>query len=53
MQTAWVKTSHCSWDRGAERIVRLFCPRMGGVIYRRFNGKSIENFKTLEGAQHG
>jgi hypothetical protein len=53
VRAPWLKTSHCAWDRGDERIVRLFCPRIGGTVYRRFNGRTVVDYKTLEAAQHG
>jgi hypothetical protein len=46
----WEKTSHCSWDKGAMRIVQQYCPREGGVRFKLFDGAKVTMHMTLEAA---
>lgn len=43
----WVKSSHCSWDRGDQRIVQEYCPTQGGIVFKLFNGAWVTRHRTL------
>ena len=50
--TMWEVTSHCSWQCGWWSIVRLYCPREGGTVFRLNRlGRSVDDFPSLESAQ--
>ncbi len=49
----WVQTSHCSWDLGEMRIVKQYCKREGGVVYKLFDGKKVSQYFSLEDAKNG
>lgn len=47
----FVQTSHCSWDRGDQRIVQQYCPAENGVVFRLFDGRTVTPYRTLEAAK--
>lgn len=47
----WEQTTHCSWDCAEMRIVKQFCPKMGGVVFKLFNGANVSNYASLAEAQ--
>lgn len=47
----WEQTTHCSWDANDMRIVKQFCPKMGGVVFKLFNGANVKHFASLAEAQ--
>ena len=47
----WVQTSHCSWDFGEMRIVKQFCPKNGGVIFKLFDGKMVKIYDSFDAAK--
>lgn len=47
----WESTSHCSWDCGDMRIVKQFCPKLGGTVFKLFNGERVTNHASLAEAQ--
>lgn len=47
----WTQTAHCSWDKGEMRILKQYCPKEGGVVYKLFNGETVKNYPSLAEAQ--
>lgn len=47
----WLQSTHCSWDSRDMRIVKQFCPREGGVVFKLFNGENVKTFQSLAEAQ--
>jgi hypothetical protein len=47
----WVQKSHCHWDCGDFRIVKEYCPRRGGTVFKAFDGKQITYHQTLDEAK--
>lgn len=46
----FAKTSHCSWDRGDQTIVKQYCPRQGGVVFKLFDGNNVTSCADLASA---
>ncbi len=52
MMDLWQPTSHCTWQLRRWSIVKLYCPRAGGVVFRLcYLGRSHDDYATLEQAK--
>jgi len=49
--SGFVQTSHCSWrNENGHRIIKLFKPCKGGIVFALFDGQKVTNWKTLQDA---